>query len=458
MTDLGVYIDHLSHATPDSILSDRTMALMMDTPEEDDQRKRLGMLRYEAAERHGIPRERIEAWVGDTGERYIRDPAGFRAAALRAPAEEDAFLACFHTLDTFPEEEAKWLIPGWIPEGQVTTMAADGGTGKTSAWVDIVAGLSSGRACLLDGPGLRREALQVAFLTTEDSVRKKLRRKLREAGANMRNIITPDFLADKAGLLRGLKFGSPEMERFIRRFHPALCVFDPVQGFIPPEINMGSRNAMRDCLAPLVTLGEECNTTSLIIAHTNKRKGAFGRDRIADSADLWDISRSVIMMGYTGEQGVRYLSNEKNNYAPLQETILFSINGQGLPRREGTSGKRDREYQLVASAAVAKPKREDCKGALLAALEAAGGSMPSKELEERMSAVGYSVRTVRRAKDDLKAEGRLQYHQTGTKKEKVWHVQLLGTEPPQLEELPADTQPPFDGPPLAVDGEQLTTF
>ena len=154
-----------------------------------------------------------------------------------APPEEDPFLSCFKTLDTFDEEEATWLVPGWIPEGQITLMAADGGIGKTTLWCNLIAAISSGRRCILDPPDHTRVAQKVAFLTTEDSVRKKLKKKLRLAGANMSNVITPDFLADKDGVLRGLKFGTNEMERFIKHFRPSLCVFDPVQGFVPPDIS-----------------------------------------------------------------------------------------------------------------------------------------------------------------------------------------------------------------------------
>lgn len=99
---------------------------------------------------------------------------------------------------------------------------------------------------------------------------------------------------------------------------------------------------MRDCMAPLISLGEETGTTFIVVCHTNKRPKASGRDRIADSADLWDVSRSVLMAGYTEDQGVRYLSNEKNNYTTLQETLLFTIDNSGQAHAEGTSWKRDR--------------------------------------------------------------------------------------------------------------------
>lgn len=352
---------------------------------------------------------------------------------------EDSFFSCFKTLDEFEEEEATWLVPGWIPEGQITLLASDGGVGKTTLWCDIVSAISSGKPCILDPPGYTRKPEKVCFLTTEDSVRKKLKKKLRLSGANMKNIITPDFLNDKDGQLRDMKFGSDKMKRFLSRYKFVLCVFDPVQGFVPPEINMGSRNAMRDCTAPLISLGEICGTTFLVVCHTNKRKGAYGRDRIADSADLWDIARSVIMTGFTEEQGIRYLSNEKNNYTELQETILYSFDENGLIQKEGTTWKRDREYMAETISATSAPKRDDCKEYILHALDDAGGSMKTKDLEEQAKEAGYSYRTTRRAKESLKKNGDIKYFQTGSAKEKTWYIEKV-----KFSETPEDFTGPFD--------------
>ena len=362
--------------------------------------------------------EDVSELVWKVGE----EKAGEALARLvsTTPEWEDPFFSCFKPLDNFEEQEASWLIPGWVPEGQITLVAADGGTGKTSLWVNIIAALSSGKRCMLDPPFFEREARTVAFMTTEDSVRKKLKKKLRLAGANMQNVITPDFLSDNADLLQSLKFGSDEMARFVQHFKPALCVFDPVQGFVPPDINMGSRNAMRDCMAPLISLGEKTGTSFLVICHTNKRKGAYGRDRIADSADLWDVSRSVLMAGYTQEQGVRYLSNEKNNYAQLQETLLFSVDDDGLLKFEGTTWRRDREYMQEAAFNMAK--RGDCKEWILQTLER--GETPVKELGNKAAAAGYSEHTLRRAKEELRASGEIEIVPTGSPKDgtRTWVI------------------------------------
>ena len=357
------------------------------------------------------------------------------------PIPEDAFFSCFKPLTEFEEQEATWLVPGWIPEGQITLMAADGGIGKTTMWCNILAALSSGGRCLLDPPVFQRDPKLVAFMTTEDSVRKKLRKKLRMAGADMSKIISPDFAADREGVLRNLKFGTQSIEQFVRHFKPALCVFDPVQGFIPPEINMGSRNAMRDCMAPLISLGEETGTTFLVVCHTNKRKGAFGRDRIADSADLWDISRSVLMAGYTDEQGIRYLSQEKNNYSQLQQTILFSIDGEGLINQEGETWKRDREFMQEAAAAVTVPKKDDCKQFILEELERAGGRAAVKAVEKAATRAGFAAVTISRAKASLKDEGQIKFKQSFESGEKAWYIERIFTA--QFTEIPDDGNMPF---------------
>ena len=339
------------------------------------------------------------------------------------PPEKSPFLSSFHTLSDFTEEEPSWLVEGWIPEGQITLLAADGGTGKTTLWCNLVAALSSGRPCLLDSPDVKREPLKVAFFSTEDSVKKKLKRQLRQAGANEDNILTTDFSSGGGDALRELKLGSDRLREVIANFRPALCVFDPIQGFLPSRVNMGSRNEMRDCMAPLIALGEEFGTAFFIVCHTNKRMGASDRSRLADSADLWDVARSVLMMGYTGEPGQRYLSHEKNNYADRQETLLLSFGEGGQLVKEGTTWKRDREFMQEAVTQRSAPQREECKAFLLEKLGEHGNSMASKELENLAKAAGYSRATIRRAKDELKDSSAIVYKNTGNGNNKVWTVQ-----------------------------------
>lgn len=362
---------------------------------------------------------------------------------LALPPEQD-FLSQFRTMDTVPEEEAQWLVPGYIPQGQITLLAADGGVGKTSFWCQLLAALSTGRATLLeevspkwdsdslsektDTPAETLSAKQDtphkeqwgAFFSTEDSVRKKLKKKLRLAGAKMMNLIT---LESSSTALLELRLGSPELSDFIHSYRPALCVLDPIQGFLPHGVNMAARNEIRECLAPLMALGEQVGTAFLLVCHTNKRAGAWGRTRLADSADLWDAARSVLMMGDAGD-GRRYLSQEKNNYGSLQPTRLYTFSDSGLLVPAGLTQKRDREFQLQAQPSAA-PKREGCKEFLLQKLEENGGSLPAKELEELAREEGYTKTTVRHSKGELKDSGFLRFRQECVGREKRWWVESL---------------------------------
>lgn len=339
-------------------------------------------------------------------------------------ANRDKLFSCFKPLTAFEEIEPEWLIPNRIPRGQITLIASDGGAGKTTATVSIVAAISSGSRCFLDSPDYQREPALTAFLSTEDSVSQKLKKKLREAGANMDNVLCPDFSADRDGELRNFKFGTSEMASFVEYYKPALIVFDPLQGFTPPTVNMSARNQMRDCLAPFIGLGEKFGTSFLILCHSNKRKGAYGRDRIADSADLWDIARSVLMIGYTEQPGQRYLSHEKSNYGNLQETVLFGISDEGQIVPDGTTWKRDREYQTEGSGQSSAPKRDDCKDWIVETIRANGGRLKTRELDDLAKLDGYSAKILRTAKEALKADGTIYYKSEGFSQGKVWFIYL----------------------------------
>lgn len=346
-------------------------------------------------------------------------------ASIMKSHSADFLLPSIKCLADIDEKDVAWLVPGWIPAAHITLLAADGGAGKTTIWCDIIAAISSGTLCIIDPPNHARAPRKVIFVSAEDSVEKKLKKTLRTFGADLHNIITIDSSTDKGESLRKLKFGSAKLEEIIRYYRPALCVLDPVQGFIPPQVNMGSRNAMRDCLAPLITLGEETETAFLIVAHTNKRHTASGRDRISDSADLWDISRSVMMVGHTSELDIRYLSNEKNNYTAMRDTVLFSIDNNGKPQLEGTTWKRDKDYRSEAINNRSASRRDECKEWIIRELETCGDIMPSKLLESQASRVGYKQATLRRAKEELRNNGSIVYNQKGHGSDKIWYVERV---------------------------------
>ncbi|MEA4804791.1 AAA family ATPase [Acetobacterium wieringae] len=306
------------------------------------------------------------------------------------------------------EKAPDWLIKGYIPKYQITTMAGDGGSGKTTVWCALAAAVSSGKKpFLLAGDPLLGafigEPQKVFFFSAEDSYEHVLKRRLRKNDANLENIFSIDIADDR---FKDIKFNSPFLEALIIEHRPALVIFDPIQAFIPPELRMAERNAMRSCLAPLVGYGEKYGATFIIVVHANKQSGVWGRKRMADSADIWDISRSVIMAGETDEKPVRYLSHEKSNYSMTSNTVLYTIDDE-VVKFESYTDRKDREFVSADTQTRAAPDRDNAKEFIEDFLK--DGEKEVKELDSLAAAMSISKKTMERAKADLKKSGFIKY-------------------------------------------------
>ena len=357
---------------------------------------------------------------------FYKDQSGISTTRKKSNPRE--ILDAVKNMATIEEREIEWLIPGYMPRQQVTILAADGGSGKGGIAVSFVAAVTSGTIPeILDlGVPFEAEPEKVLYLTTEDPAAEVLRKRFRVAGADLSQI---DFIGMDHPLLKEINFTDENeyIRTLLEAFRPGLVVFDPLQAFIPENVKMGERNHMRKCMSKLPVYGGEFGTTFLVLCHTNKRDGASGRNRIADSADIWDIARSVMIAGFTGEDDIRYLSHEKSNYGKLQKTILFTVNDEGKACFNGTTEKKDRDFQKdKQSSTRAAPSKDGAKQHIIDALKAAAGhTLAASELDKMCEAMSISKATLRRAKDDLKSEGMIKYTNKGYGKEKVWFVELV---------------------------------
>lgn len=326
------------------------------------------------------------------------------------------------SMDDVEEIEIEWLVKEYIPKGQITLLAGDGGSGKTSVVCQIVASVSSGKSCFMLEDTIftnieRQEPQTVLFFSAEDSMQHVLKKRLRLNGAVMENIKSIDPSDDR---FERLKFDDPFLGELIKEHRPALVIFDPIQSFIPWKADLSKRNQVRQSLTNLIKYGEKYGCTFLIIVHTNKQSNVWGRKRIADTADLWDAARSVLIAGETGEDNIRYISHEKCNYGPTGETVLFSIEG-GAVKFNGYSGKKDREYVNARFTIQRDIKREAAKDFILGYLE--NGAVKVKDLDVAAKAAGYSDTGIKRAKAELKSEGLVKIFHKGL--QTPWSIERL---------------------------------
>lgn len=326
------------------------------------------------------------------------------------------------SMDEIEEKEVEWLVPQYMPKGHINILAGDGGSGKTTIWCGIVAALSSGSRIFFEAVPeefVKREPQKVIFFSSEDSMEYTLKTKFKKYNANFKNIFS---LSIKDGAFKDIKFNSPILRGLIEQEKPALIVFDPIQSFIPPNMNMGKRNEMRDCLNCLRELGEEFGCTFLIVCHTNKQSGVYGRKRISDSADIWDIARSVLIAGETNDKK-RYLSQEKNSYDQEGETVIFTIDDK-IAVFEEYSDKKDRDFVQERDYNTRQaPQRADAERFIYEFLRS--GRKPTKELDEAAEAGGISKITLKRAKADLRNRGLLGSKSEGYGNNKIFYSYLI---------------------------------
>lgn len=302
-------------------------------------------------------------------------------------------------------KEPEWLIPGYIPKYGITTIAGEGGVGKTSLWCSIVASITTGNQhFLVSGQNIpfQNKPENVVVFSAEDSWEYVLKRRLEANGADMNRI---SYMGANDERFVNLNFDGDLLKGIIETNRPDLVIYDPVQAFVPANLRMGDRNAMRKCFTPLIGFGETYRTTSIIIAHANKQSGVWGRKRIADSSDIWDSSRSVLMTGMVpNSENLRYITHEKSNWGKLEDSVLYELN-EGVPIFKGYTKKKDREFILEDSRNKnVAPAAEDAKEFILGTLEEQG-QMEISELDELAKVNGITSNALKNAKAALKKDG-----------------------------------------------------
>lgn len=313
------------------------------------------------------------------------------------------------TADMLDNSPVEWLIPNWIPKKGITLLSSDGGIGKTFVWCSIIAALSKGTSTFLRyDPDMNSEK-KVLCISGEDP-ENVLRSRLEKAGAKLENIyvIAQDTQTEE------ITFDSEYLQLIVEKCKPVLLVFDPLQAFIGSKVDMSRRNQMRQALRPLAILSSEHDMPVLIVMHTNKRQDADGRNKLADSSDIWDIARAVLMCGFT-EENERYISLEKASYTDHLSvpSVLFNLEG-GKVHFAGTTEKKMSDFnaekkQRTAEAEPKTSKLNDCCTALLSLFAEHGGQYDGNLLTADLSEIGFSSATIKRAKAELITAGHIRY-------------------------------------------------
>lgn len=419
---LKPFLEYLFQTPAAELLNDYTYLLVFIGREPDEQLERLQYLENQVtAPGTGIKWTQVDTWRAGCAKRAAQDPVAFYESADswhdkhfgKQPAPD-----CIQNVQT---QTVQWLVPGLLPLGEVSLLGADGGTGKGIWQAQLIAYVTTGKTSGFF-PAPPPKTGNVLVLTGEDDPGKVLKSRYIAAGADVSKVfvLSSDEYYDKAGKILTLKDAA--LAEYAAKCDPALLIIDPLQSFLPEDVEMGSRNQMRSAIVPLRGISKRQNCAALISMHSNKKQGVSGRARLADSSDIWDLARSVLMMGRSKNDGKLYLSHEKASYSAPQQTVLLhiedtAVHGIQTARAvfDGYTDKKDADFIAEKRFRLAQTKDDTAAAILNTLAECRLGSMANNDLRAAVLQEGHSQRTYERAYSELVKSGEIEKFQLNQK-------------------------------------------
>ena len=367
---------------------------------------------------------KTDQWLHRCQDAIDTDRDAFLAAANAEAKRENDKMRAEQTpvgpgvLADVPLQNVDWLVPDLLPRGELSLLGADGGTGKGLWQAQLIACVTTGKTSGFF-PVPPAQTGKVLILAGEDDPGKVLKARLLAAGADMNRVLclTADDYFRRTGQPLTLK--DEALAKFAAKAGPLLLIVDPLQSFLPADVEMASRNQMRGALLPLRAIAAKQGCAVLIVMHSNKKQGVSGRARLADSSDIWDMARSVLMMGRAKNDGKIYLSHEKSSYARPQQTVLLHIDDvevEGVKTAravfDGYTDKKDADFIEERRVRTAET-RQDTRSAILNVLsESRLGSMANPQLKSAvLQEIKCSEATYKRSYAELVRDGDIAKYQ-----------------------------------------------
>ena len=213
------------------------------------------------------------------------------------------------------DEETKFLIEPYIPQGKLTLIQGNPGEGKTAFAMCLAAKISTGKDFL----GIPCEQGNVLILSVEDDL-SELKKRIRANGGDLSHC----YLLNGASML---SFNSPIIEEYIKQLNARLVIFDPFQSFLGAKVDMHRANETRPVLAKLADVAGRNDCAVAMICHMSK--GLTDTPAVLRSMGSTDIPaacRSVLQIGRADDnpnQGL--IVQVKCSNAKRGKSILFSI-------------------------------------------------------------------------------------------------------------------------------------
>ena len=300
-------------------------------------------------------------------------------------------------------EDIEWLIYPFIPYGKITIIQGDPGEGKTTLVLQIIARLTKGEAIINEKA---KQPINVIYQTAEDGRGDTIKPRLLSADADCSKVLVIDD-KDTPLTMRDVR-----LEQAIVETKAKLVVLDPIQGFLGADVDMHRANKIRPVMKHIAELADKYKCAIILIGHMNKCSMGKSTYRGLGSIDFQAAARSVLIVGrIKDEPEIRVVCQTKSSLAPEAKSIAFRLSKENGFEWIG-------EYDVTADDLLSGTAKGTKKKAAIDFLEefVLNGAKPQTEIMKLAKEKGFSEKTVRNAKDELKIKS--------MRKNNQWYLSL----------------------------------
>lgn len=315
------------------------------------------------------------------------------------PLGETAKTICF--ADVAPEK-ISWLWFMIIALGKLSLLVGDPGLGKSLVTLVMAARTSLGG---LWPDGSPCPIGNTIFITCEDDPADTIRPRLDAAGADVSKIHIVTAVCKADGKKKTFTLDNiPALEEAIIRIgNVKLIVIDPISAYMGGSDSHNNAE-VRGVLAPLSELASKYKVAIVAVSHLNKGSGqaiyrAMGSLAfVAAARAVWAVLKDK------DDPNRRLVLPIKNNIGNDTSGLAYRVAtaANGAPCLEWEPGPVNVDVAWAMTPAMTSGgdsgERQEAKAWLIECLS--NGGLPAKDIEREAKDAGFSLATLRRAKQD----------------------------------------------------------
>ena len=290
---------------------------------------------------------------------------------------------------TIEPRQTQWLWHPYIPLGKISAIAGQMGQAKSLLTCYLAQLVSTGGGA-------------VVMYSAEDDPEDTIRPRLEAANADLTRVeIAEEHTLTAAGLA----------QRCDELGDVKLVTVDPVQAFLPPNVDAWKGQQIRLALEPVRQLAAERGFAVVLVQHLNRRQDGDPLARIADSQGIPQLARSVMLWGANPtdddvDSPRKVLTLAKSNLArrPKQSAAFSIVERMVAGGIQAPALERGVDVEVSAGDIVADHETVTAKQEAIEWLRdrLADGPVGAKELRNQARDVGISDTTLKRARGDLR--------------------------------------------------------